>query len=246
MSISLLISALLVGLMGGLHCVTMCGGFVAAAATRDASLPHGTEPLLPRKLLARRQLHYHAGRLATYMLLGTVFGAAGSAALNFGALVPLQRALYVVANGMLLVLGLSLVVGTPWTPVLQRGGARVFGVMVGALGPLLRRPGIIGRLALGMTWGLVPCALVYSVLPLALFSGGAAQGGIVMLAFGIGTIPNLMAAGALIGSAKRWLKVPTLRNVAAAVLCGFAVLGLLRVLASPDSSLAGPFCLGPF
>ena len=48
---------------------------------------------------------------------------------------------------------------------------------------------------MGMLWGLTPCALVYSVLPLALLAGGALQGALVMLAFGIATLPNLVVAG---------------------------------------------------
>ena len=50
----------------------------------------------------------------------------------------------------------------------------------------------------GMVWGFTPCALVYSVLPVALLAGSAQAGALVMLAFGVGTMPNLLAAGWLI------------------------------------------------
>ena len=60
MDAPLLVSALFAGLVGGLHCAAMCGGFVAALAARD-----GVHPLLPARTLVARDLVYHAGRLAS-------------------------------------------------------------------------------------------------------------------------------------------------------------------------------------
>jgi sulfite exporter TauE/SafE len=96
---------------------------------------------------------------------------------------------------------------------------------------------------LGLVWGLVPCALVYSVLPLALLSGGAWQGGTVMLAFGLGTLPNLLAAGVLLSRTRRALETKALHVAAAAVLIGFALAGIWRVIYSPGDLAQGPFCL---
>jgi sulfite exporter TauE/SafE len=191
MALSVVLSAWLVGALGGLHCLAMCGGFVAAVAARDS----GAQPLLPARRVVAAQLTYHAGRIATYTLLGVVFGAAGAAMLEATDLVPLQRAFYIAANVFLLLLGTSLAFGISGVAWLQRAGARAFGRLLPVVQPLLRRPGAAGRIALGLIWGLVPCALVYSVLPLALFAGGAWQGGVVMVAFGLGTLPNLLAAG---------------------------------------------------
>ena len=47
----------------------------------------------------------------------------------------------------------------------------------------------------------MPCGLVYSILATALVTGDAAHGAAVMFAFGLGTLPNLLFAGALM----RWL-----------------------------------------
>lgn len=113
------------------------------------------------------------------------------------------------------------------------------------LRPLLHRPGAAGRIALGLIWGLVPCALVYSVLPLALFAGGAWQGGAVMLAFGIGTLPNLLAAGVFLDRGKRVLERSPLRYAAAAILTGFGLVGIWRVFYEPGALATGPFCLTP-
>ncbi len=242
MAASALIGAWLVGLLGGVHCLAMCGGFVAATSLRDGNAS-GTFALLPARVIARRQLAYHAGRIGAYVLLGAAFGAAGAAALRAADFVPLQRGLYVIANAFLLLLAASLVTRSLALPGLQRAGAKAFGAALPLLQPMLRHPGTIGRVGLGVVWGLVPCALVYSMLPLALFSGGAVEGAAVMLAFGLGTLPNLLAANLLMARAKALIARPQWRAVAAAMLAGFAVLGIYRALYDPAALAQGPFCL---
>jgi sulfite exporter TauE/SafE len=229
-ALSVLISAWLVGALGALHCLAMCGGLLGALAARDLAV----QPLLPARALALRQVAYHAGRVATYAALGSAFGAAGAYALRAADLLPLQRALYLAANGLLLVLGISIALRTPGVAWLQRLGTRGFSVILPLLQPLLRRPGMAGSIASGMVWGLLPCALVYSVLPLA-----------VMLAFGLGTVPNLLAGALLLGRARRVLEGRPLRYAAAALLIGFAVAGFWRVLFDPGALAQGPFCLVP-
>ncbi len=245
MSLSLLLSAWLVGALGGLHCVAMCGGFLAATGTRDAGGTAGA-PLLPAVTVLRREMAYHGGRVATYALLGAAFGAAGAAAMNAAALAPLQRVFYLAANLMLVLLGLRL--AGQWTQIrlLQSAGAKMFGAVVPAIKPLLQRPGLTGRVALGLVWGLVPCALVYSVLPLALFAGGPMQGAVVMLAFGIGTTPNLFAMGMLLRRSRGWLDARVFRAAAAAMLVAFGLLGLWRVYTADGVLTQGPFCIGPW
>jgi uncharacterized protein len=243
---SALIGAWLVGLLGGVHCLAMCGGFMTAISVRDGSTgAGGTFALLPARVIARRQLGYHAGRIGAYVLLGAAFGAAGAAALHAAELLPIQRALYVIANGFLLLLATSLVTRSLALEGLQRTGARAFGAALPMLRPVLQRPGTMGRVGLGIVWGFVPCALVYSTLPLALFSGSAAEGAAVMLAFGLGTLPNLLAANLLLARTKPLLARPIWRAVAAVLLAGFAVLGIYRALHDPAALAHGPFCLFP-
>jgi sulfite exporter TauE/SafE len=240
-ALSVLVSAWLVGALGGLHCLAMCGGFLAAAVARDTS----AAPLQPAASIVRKQSAYHAGRVATYALLGAAFGAAGAGVLNALQFLPAQRALYLLANVFLLALGLSLAFGAPGIGWLQRGGATVFARVLPILRPMLSRPGLSGRVVLGLAWGVVPCALVYSVLPLALFAGGAWQGALVMLVFGIGTLPNLVAAGVVIGRAPLCVDRRVFRYASAALLAAFAMTGIYRVVSTPEALAAGAFCLVP-
>jgi uncharacterized protein len=244
MSVGLLVSAWLVGAMGGLHCFAMCGGLLGAIAARDAArngMP--VRPLHPARTLALHQAAYHAGRITTYALLGAAFGAAGGVTLGAVDLLPLQRAIYVAANLFLLVLGANLVIQARLVPSLQRLGAIAFASALRALQPVMRRTDAPGRIATGFIWGLMPCALIYSVLPLALMSGSAWQGGAVMLAFGLGTLPNLLAAGVLLGRARRLLSGRIVRAAGASMLIAFGLAGIWRVLFVPGALAQGPFCL---
>lgn len=240
MSIGLLVSAWLVGALGGAHCFAMCGGLLGAISGRDAAR---SQTLHPVRALVARQAVYHAGRLSTYALLGTLFGAAGATALGIVDMLPVQRAVHVAANVLLLLLGASLVLRTPGVRALQRAGLASFAPVLNAVQPLLRRGDAVGRVAMGLVWGLMPCALIYGVLPLALVAGGAWQGGAVMLAFGLGTLPNLLGTGVLLAHARRFASAGAIRHASAAVMIAFGVLGIWRALVAPGALAQGPFCI---
>jgi len=240
MALSPLIGAWLAGLLGGAHCLAMCGGFLAAFSGAGSA---GVAPMLPARALALRQLPYNLGRITTYAVLGAAFGKLGAVA--FGAVdwLLLQRALFVVANLFLLSLGVGLVWKHEGVGALQRAGGALFA----RAGPLMKSltaiEGAPARYAMGMVWGLVPCALIYAMLPIALFSGSAAEGAAVMLAFGLGTLPNLVAAGWIVARARSRLGGRAVRYAAATLLAGFACVGIWRALFGPMSMAHGPFCL---
>ena len=89
----------------------------------------------------------------------------------------------------------------------------------------------------------MPCALVYAVLPLALFAGGAWQGALVMLAFGAGTTPTLLAASFALRLPRRALGQRGWRYVAATAVIVFATTGIYRSLFVAGALAQGPFCL---
>ena len=231
-----MLAAWIAGLLGGLHCLAMCGAYVTIVQGR------ATVPLEPRRDVVAGQAAAHAGRVLTYVLLGTLFGAAGGTAFA-QAFTPLQRGLYVAANVMLLLLAWGIAHGRTAPSSLEALGLRLYSALAPAAGRALRGRGIASRFALGALWGLTPCALVYGVLPLALLSGGAWQGALIMLAFGVGTLPNLLAAGWALSRLKRRLEAKAVRWAAGAIVAVFALAGLWRALFVPASLGAGPFCL---
>jgi uncharacterized protein len=211
-----LAAVFMVGLLGGAHCIGMCGGIVAALTLR---MPGER----PRRSLT---LAYNAGRIATYAAAGALAGGAGSLALLAEGVLPVQLALYVLAQLMLVALGLYLLGVPRWVAVFERAGARLWRRVqprARALFPV-RTPA--RALAVGALWGFVPCGLVYSVLATAMLLGSAAGGALVMAAFGLGTLPALLAAGEVLPALERWRRSPWLRRAAGGGVIAFGLAGL--------------------
>jgi len=234
---SAIIGALLAGLLGGLHCLAMCSAWIALGNARP-----GNTVLLPAAVLRRRQWASQAGRLSTYVLLGALAGAAGGAALAW-AVAPVQRGLYVVANLLLLLLAVSIAVRGIEIVPLEKLGLAAFRRLLPLVGRMATREGVMSHYVLGLVWGFTPCALVYSVVPVALLAGSAINGALVMLAFGVGTLPNVLAAGWMMARVQRALRHTALRYGAALVVGVFALAGLYRAWLAPETLGDGPFCL---
>jgi sulfite exporter TauE/SafE len=83
-------------------------------------------------------------------------------------------------------------------------------------------------LALGAVWGWLPCGLVYSVLVWSISSGSAGRGALLMLAFGIGTLPNLLAMGVFASAVAQLFRRPWVRGLAGATVIALGVVSLLR------------------
>jgi sulfite exporter TauE/SafE len=208
-----LLSAFVVGLLGGVHCVGMCGGIVGAL-----SFGLRTERNLPI-LLA-----YNVGRISSYTLAGALMGALG---FYFSGLLPVQTAqkvLLSLAGLFLILMGLYL---AGWWNVLSRV-ERVGGFLWRRIEPmgrgLLPVRSVRQGLLLGLLWGWLPCGLVYSALVWTVSAGGALEGALLMLAFGLGTLPNLLLMGVAAVQLDRWVKLPAVRAAAGTLVMVFGVL----------------------
>ncbi len=248
-SISLL-PVFLIGLLGGVHCVGMCGGIVSAFAIatprRAFPVPVTATGSLPSAVAdsGARVLAFNAGRIGSYALAGAFAGLLGSvpALVN---LAVVQTAAYWLANLMLVLLGLTLM--NAW-----HGLARIEAVGRIAwrqLQPLMRRllpvQSPLQALALGALWGWVPCGMVYSVLMTALLTGSAAQGALVMLAFGLGTLPLLFTMGMAGTSLQAFLQKPAVRMAAGLLVLVFGVLGLVRAGTGLSHGWLDAVCITP-
>jgi len=110
-----LLTALLAGLLGGVHCVGMCGGIVAAFSFRaDGSTP----PF-------RMHLAYNLGRVSSYTLFGALAGALGGS-LKLASFMPVQTLLFILAQLVMILLGLYLAGLNRWVLVFERAGGRVW------------------------------------------------------------------------------------------------------------------------
>jgi uncharacterized protein len=219
---ALLLTAFFVGLAGGVHCVGMCGGIVAALNARRPA------PESAGRSFAR-QLAYSLGRIGGYAIAGAIAGSAGSLALLFRGVLPAQLVLLVAANVLVILLGLSLAGAPTPIPVLERAGLALWRRVRGRAALLRPARTGLGAAAVGLAWGFVPCGLVYGVLATAVVSGGPLSGAAVMAAFGAGTLPNLLAAGMAAGRLRTLLANPTARMVAGITIVLLGAAGLARV-----------------
>ncbi len=219
------ISALVVGLLGGVHCAGMCGGIVSALTF---GLP---EPERNRfASLLPFQMAYNAGRIFSYTLAGAMMGGLG---LLLADLMPLhlaQRVLLAVAGLFMVLLGLYLAGWWRFLSRVEQAGSHLWR-RIEPLGRRLlpvRTPG--QALGIGMVWGWFPCGLVYSMLVSAIAAGGVLNGAGVMLAFGLGTLPNLMLIGALAGAVSRLTRASLVRQIAGAAVMLFGFVTLYRAI----------------
>jgi sulfite exporter TauE/SafE len=225
----------LVGLLGSVHCAAMCGGIVGALSL--SSRPPASSAFPVRVATVRPAppavdvLAYNAGRIGSYAVAGMLAGAVGQAAGLLAGLPALQHGAYWLANLMLAALGLYLMGAWRGLARLEQAGQVVWR----RVQPLLRRlgpPAGPGRmLAAGVLWGWLPCGMVYSALVTAMLSGSAIDGGLAMAAFGLGTLPMLLALGLLGVRVRGWLRVRTVRIAGGALVLGFGVAGLARAAA---------------
>ena len=223
-------AAFAAGLLGGVHCAGMCGGISAAlsASTKGPALA--------------RQLAFNAGRIGSYALAGALGGGIG-AVLVSPVVLEARLALLVLANGFMAFVGLYV---AGW------GGGFVRAESIGmrlwrSLEPLRGRLFPIdttGRALLaGALWGWVPCGLVYGMLVMALASGSAAKGALVMASFGAGTLPALMGAGLAATKVLAMRRHPAARRIAGVLILGMAVLGLARLPSLQQALLRGWQCV---
>ncbi|MCP5420845.1 MAG: sulfite exporter TauE/SafE family protein [Gammaproteobacteria bacterium] len=211
-------AAFLVALLGGVHCVGMCGGIVGAITWGL------TEPIRSRFAgLLPYLLAYNLGRIASYTVAGALAGGIGAWAAHLVSVRHAQQVLQLLAGLFMMLLGLYL--GGWWQGLsrLERAG----GIWWRWIEPVGRRwlpiRSLRQALGVGLIWGWLPCGLVYSVVIWAVSAGSASQGALLMLSFGLGTLPTLLAMGAFAATLTRWMRQVWVRRLAGGLVMLFAL-----------------------
>lgn len=224
MTVAPFLTALTVGLLGGIHCLTMCGGVVGA-------LTLGLDPRhRPPLRMLPLQLGYNLGRIAGYGLAGALAGGLGAVLLQLDALQLAQRTLYLIAALTMILLGLYLAGWGQGLAPLERLALPLWR----RLEPLARRwlpvRSMAQALGVGLVWAWLPCGLVYGVLISAAATGSPADGALVMLSFGLGTLPNLLGIGMLAGAAARVAQERRWRQAAGLIVIAAGLSGLWQLI----------------
>ncbi len=217
------ISALLLGLIASPHCAGMCGGLQMA-------LQGGAEQATVR---SPSQQHVHLlllnfGRITTYIVAGIVFTCLGAELFSQLNIQDLSRVLRIMAGTVILLIGIQLLwrAHRPFQ-FLEGMGA----ILWQSMSKLIKHDG--GRVhqsyLSGIAWGFLPCGLVYGVVLTAVFADNIGDSALIMLGFGLGTLPAML----LTGTAYQWLRA--WNNSSSVQVAGglFFLLGGVLMLSAP-------------
>jgi hypothetical protein len=175
MQTSLALTALIMGLAGGPHCVAMCGA--ACAGIGHAAGPHSNRALVS----------FQVGRFFGYSLMGALAAfsvqALGWLTVESAALRPVWSMLHVVA----IILGLLLVWQARQPVWLDQSAQQLWS----KIRKLNSKLGTVAPAAVGVLWSLMPCGLLYSALMVAALTGNALEGAITMACFALGSVVSL-------------------------------------------------------
>jgi len=218
-----LAAALLTGVLGSAHCVGMCGGISGLFAVNANVASLSTQ--VPKAVM------YNLGRILSYAVLGAIVALLGKTTV---AIVPKIAAPVRLASGILIILvGLQLAFGWRILAPLESAGSKLWNRVAPAAKGLVPVETMTQALGLGFIWGWLPCGLVYSVLLLAATTTEPASGALVMIAFGLGTMPAMLATGM---SASKLARFMSGKRLGAGLL--IIALGLATI-AMPVMKLAG-------
>ena len=211
------------GFLGSAHCFGMCGGISGLFAVNASVASLRTQ--FPKAIA------YNLGRILTYAIIGAGVAVLGKSAV---ASIPALMAPIRLASGALIIfVGLQLAFGGRILAPLENAGARLWKRIAPAAKGLVPVNTIPQAFGLGLIWGWLPCGLVYSVLLLAATTAEPAGGGLVMIAFGLGTMPAIDATGV---SASKLAQFMSGKRMGAGLL--IVLLGLATI-AMPVMKLTG-------
>ncbi len=204
----------LMGLLGSVHCIGMCGPLVMA-------LPLSHKTYFQKTISI---LLYHVGKITSYASLGLVFGMFGSEFPVFG----LQR-------NMSIFIGFAMLVYVVYIFILKPKHFQ-FGIfsflyndIVRGLSYLFKSKNVVALFFIGILNGLLPCGMIYVALSAALSTQNILQGGALMAFFGLGTVPALLLV-ALGGQYLNLTFRKKLQKMLPVFIFGMGVLLILRGL----------------
>ncbi|WP_194089215.1 sulfite exporter TauE/SafE family protein [Vibrio hibernica] len=202
------IAAFLIGVLGAGHCMGMCGG-IAGLMNLGQTSP---------KSSWLNPLFYNLGRIASYSLIGALIGGSLSTIIQFSGINNSLAWLRVMSSLFMIIL--ALYIGQWWQGLLhiEKIGQYIWKYISPIGQKLLPIKHPIYAIPFGFIWGWLPCGMVYSMLTWSAAAGSAEQGALVMLFFGLGTLPLMLAVGVSTGKLKVWIRRLFIRRLGASLL----------------------------
>jgi len=221
---ALLLTVFIASVVGSLHCIGMCGPFVAFYSGADSS--GGA-----RRLLSHAA--YSGGRLCTYAVLGIAAGAVGAAVDVAGSLAGLQRIAAFGAGITMILWGVLALLQVRGFRIFKHpaGGGRVALAFRRGFSLVGDKPPIVRAGMVGLLSGFLPCGWLWAFVVTAAGTGSALTGAAVMAAFWAGTVPALLA----VGLGAQLVSAPLRRHAPAITAVLLVCLGLYAILGRPAS-----------
>ncbi len=233
LDISALLTAFFVGLLGSGHCFGMCGGIAAGLG----SLPVHSEGRAGTKPRAMSALLFNSGRIISYAVLGLISAWILSRVGKVLNVPQWSMILRLLTALMIFLIGLQFLFNWQLLAWIERGGAKVWKYVLPLAVRASSLPGGSGRLLLGLCWGLLPCGLVYSVLLTASAANSPVSGALVMLAFGVGTLPSMLGMSLAAPTLAAMLSDKWTRKLMGAALILLAVLSVSLMVIHKQSKM---------
>ena len=208
-------TAFIIGLLGGAHCIGMCGGIMNALSFAIPEQQRNWRQVTPILLL------YNLGRIFSYAVAGAIVGVLGGWLQQTGS--AAAPALRIFAGLMLIAMGLYLAGWWRGLTYLEKLGGYLWKYLQPIGNRLMPVTKLSQATVLGMIWGWLPCGLVYSTLTWSATSSSWQQSSLIMLCFGLGTLPTLLLTGMFAHQVNVWIQKTTVRNIAALLVIGFGV-----------------------
>jgi uncharacterized protein len=208
-------AAFFLGLFSSAHCVGMCGGIMGALSMA-----------VPAEAKSKRWMiliAYNIARICSYGLIGLLLGRFAQELTVWGGQVILRW----LAGLLLIAMGLYLANWWRGLTYLESAGRYLWAYLQPLSKKLMPVNSLSKAFSLGIIWGWLPCGLVYSALMFAMAQGEAINSAVVMLAFGLGTLPAVLLSGVFAQTLNSWLQVKQLRWLFATTIILFGLWTIL-------------------
>jgi len=217
----LLITAFSLGFLGSPHCVGMCGGIIGVLHSSVDDLSSD------KKQVMNYGLVFNGGRLLSYTIAGMIAATLGSSLINLIGVERSISAMQMITGAFMLALGFSIAGWWSGLSRIESLGYKFWHLIQPITSRFIPVRTKSQALLLGVVWGWLPCGLVYTALLLVVASGSALHGGLVMFAFGLGTLPIMVLLGISSAKINRWRKNSIIRSVMGSVIIVFGILTFL-------------------
>jgi sulfite exporter TauE/SafE len=216
---AILSAAFVAGLASGAHCAAMCGGIVHAVCGRRGPGDRTRWSYV---------FAYNSGRIASYTIAGVLVAVLGQAGLALRGSDALRQMLPIVAGVSLIVLALCMADVRSVMAAVESAGSRIWRHLQPYSRWFLPVDSLPRALGLGLVWGWLPCGLVYAALVTAMGTADPLYGALVMLAFGLGTLVNLLVLSAWFSYASGRTRSRIARLLGAMLVGSIGIFGIVK------------------